>query len=103
MKRAIVDYKKLSPELIDLLISNFPHGYGDDDILSLQKPNGEIIEVVELKTEDAIYLVKISKGLNLFMSQIDQIIETQLSSVETLIPENAEDSFPEPFEEEDYD
>ena len=34
MQRIIVDYKKLTPELLNLLIAKFPDGYGDRDIIT---------------------------------------------------------------------
>jgi len=78
MKRSIVDYKKLSREVASLLIDLYPHGYGDDDIIVLRKPNGEVIEAVEVRTEDSIYLVKISKSLSNFIANFEDTIEKEL-------------------------
>lgn len=80
MKRVIVDYKKLKPEVANLLIDLYPHGYGDDDIIILRKPGGEIVETVEVKTEDTLYLVKISKSLSRFISDFDAVIEKELGT-----------------------
>ncbi|MEP4946099.1 MAG: hypothetical protein ABJU26_01050, partial [Flavobacteriaceae bacterium] len=75
MKRVLIDYKKLDHKAAAILIDSYPYGYGDEDIISLKKPNGEIIEAVEVKTENAIYLVKISKSLSNFISNFEENIE----------------------------
>lgn len=79
MKRAIIDYKRLDNYTAGLLIDAYPHGYGDDDIIILKKPNGDIIEAVELKTPDTIFLVKISKSLSNFIANFDSAIGKELS------------------------
>ena len=33
MKRTIIDYKKLTPELLNKLVEMFPYGYNDEDII----------------------------------------------------------------------
>ncbi|WP_222984110.1 hypothetical protein [Flagellimonas meishanensis] len=79
MKRIIIDYKKLDHETAAALIDSYPYGYGDEDIIVLRKPNGEIIEAVEVKTADTIYLVKISKSLSNFIANFEEAIEKELS------------------------
>jgi hypothetical protein len=80
MRRIIIDYKKLDHSLAALLIDLYPHGYGDEDIIVLKKPNGEIVEAVEIKTEDTIYLVKISQSLSNFISNFEENMEKELSN-----------------------
>ena len=63
MKRIIVDYKKLTTEILNLLVEKFPDGYGIRDIIKFTSQNGHYIEAVEVSTEDTIYLVKISDEL----------------------------------------
>ena len=63
MKRIIVDYKKLTPEILNLLVEKFPDGYGIRDIVRFTNPKGHYVEAVEVRTEDTIYLVKISDEL----------------------------------------
>ncbi|WBX72342.1 hypothetical protein [Tenacibaculum retecalamus] len=60
MKRVIVDYNKLTTDILDLLVEKFPDGYEYDDIVSFQNSNGNSVSAVEVRTEDTIYLVKIS-------------------------------------------
>lgn len=78
MIRRLVDYKKLSHEVANLLIEKYPHGYGDSDIISFKNMNGEIVEAVEVKTLDTLYLVKISKCLALFIAEFDDKMEKEL-------------------------
>lgn len=88
MKRILIDYKKLDHDVAAVLIDSYPYGYGDEDIITLKKPNGEIIEAVEVKTADTIYLVKISKSLSNFISNFEENIEKELdkaSKTETVL------------------
>src|SRR5690606_10123293 len=63
MRRVIVDYKKLNNEILSLLVEKFPDGYGDDDIISFKNMHNETVEAVEVRTDDTIYLVKVSTKL----------------------------------------
>ncbi|MBL6607407.1 MAG: hypothetical protein ISP52_04710 [Flavobacteriaceae bacterium] len=63
MRRVIVDYKKLNNEILDLLVDKFPYGYEQEDIITFRNAQNEVIEAVEVRTEDTIYLVKVSKRL----------------------------------------
>lgn len=63
MKRVIVDYAKLTNEILNLLVEKFPDGYDDSDIVRFRNAKNELIEAVEVRTEDTIYLVKVSMKL----------------------------------------
>lgn len=63
MKRVIVDYAKLTNEILSLLVERFPDGYDDSDIIRFKNVKNETIEAVEVRTEDTIYLVKVSTKL----------------------------------------
>jgi hypothetical protein len=63
MKRVIVDYAKLTNEILNLLVEKFPDGYDDSDVIRFRNAKNELIEAVEVRTEDTIYLVKISTKL----------------------------------------
>ena len=63
MKRVIVDYKKLTTEILNLLVEKFPDGYGIRDVIKFTNPKGQYVEAVEVRTEDTVYLVKISDEL----------------------------------------
>ena len=64
MRRVIVDYKKLNNENLDLLVEKFPYGYDSEDIITFKNVQNETVEAVEVRTEDTIYLVKVSKRLS---------------------------------------
>jgi len=64
MRRVIVDYAKLTNEILNLLVEKFPDGYDDSNIIRFKNHKDETIEAVEVSTEDTIYLVKISTKLS---------------------------------------
>jgi hypothetical protein len=63
MKRVIVDYAKLTNEILTLLVEKFPDGYDDSNIIRFKNAKNETIEAVEVRTEDTIFLVKVSTKL----------------------------------------
>lgn len=63
MKRVIVDYIKIPEEILQKLVEKYPLGYKNSDIITFTNAKGERVEAVELKTEDTIYLVKVSQKL----------------------------------------
>ena len=64
MKRVIVDYAKLTNEILNLLVEKFPDGYDDSDVIRFKNAKNEFVEAVEVRTEDTIYLVKVSTKLS---------------------------------------
>ncbi|UMB60497.1 hypothetical protein MHL31_15620 [Lutibacter sp. A80] len=71
MKRVIVDYSKLTNDILDLLVEKYPSGYGYRDIITFKNAKGETIRAVEVTTEDTCYLVKISLKLEETMEDYD--------------------------------
>ena len=67
MKRIIIDYSKLTPEILTLLTHKFPDGYGDNDIITFSNHRNETIEAVEIHSKDTIYLVKVGSKLRYSM------------------------------------
>ncbi len=84
MLRRLIDYKKLDHELASLLITTYPYGYGDEDIINFKNQNGDTVEAVALRTPDTLYLVKISKSLSNFIANFEENIGKEL---ETKTPE----------------
>lgn len=72
MRRIIVDYKKLTPEILSLLVSKYPDGYDDDHIITFRNAKNELVEAVEVRTDDTIYLVKVSARLEVSMANFDE-------------------------------
>jgi hypothetical protein len=85
MRRVIVDYAKLTGDILNLLVDKFPDGYDDSDIIRFRNAQNELIEAVEVRTEDTIYLVKVSTKLASRMEKFDE--DDDLDSViEPIIP-----------------
>ena len=72
MKRIIVDYRKLTPEILSLLVEKYPDGYDDDHIITFKNAKNETVEAVEVKTNDSVYLVKVSSRLETTMANFDE-------------------------------
>ncbi|MBU2939134.1 hypothetical protein KO494_06230 [Lacinutrix sp. C3R15] len=72
LKRVIVDFKKLTPEILALLVEKYPDGYDEDQIISFRNIKNEIVEAVEVTTEDTKYLVKVSTKLAVTMENYDE-------------------------------
>ncbi|HEU4496952.1 MAG TPA: DNA primase [Flavobacterium sp.] len=72
MKRIIVDYSKLTNEILTLLVEKFPDGYDDSNIIRFRNAKNELIEAVEVRTEDTIYLVKVSTKLASRIENFDE-------------------------------
>jgi hypothetical protein len=63
LKRVIVDFSKLNDEILNMLVTKYPDGYDPSDIITFKNKFNELVECVEVRTEDTIYLVKVSKKL----------------------------------------
>jgi hypothetical protein len=103
MKRVIVEYAKLTNEILNLLVEKFPDGYDDSDIIRFKNAKNETIEAVEVKTEDTIYLVKVSMKLADRIENFDEeedfiTPEVSIDAIKDLGIEDDEDE-----EEEDAD
>jgi hypothetical protein len=72
LKRVIVDFKKLTPEVLKLLVERYPDGYDDLNVISFKNASGETIEAVEVSTQETKYLVKISAKLEKTMANYDE-------------------------------
>jgi hypothetical protein len=72
MKRTIVDFKKLTPEILSLLVDKYPDGYDDGNVITFKNSQNQTIEAVEVRTEDTIYLVKVSSRLETSMANFDE-------------------------------
>ena len=85
MKRVIVDYAKLTHEILNLLVERFPDGYDDSNIIRFRNAKNELIEAVEVKTDDTIYLVKVSTKLADRIENYDEDDEINLD-IEPVLP-----------------
>jgi hypothetical protein len=85
MKRVIVDYAKLTNEILNLLVEKFPDGYDDSNIVRFRNAKNELIEAVEVRTDDTIYLVKVSTKLADRIENFDEDEEID-DVIEPIIP-----------------
>ncbi len=100
MKRIIVDYKKLTPEILGLLVEKYPDGYDDDQIISFKNAKNETVDAVEVRTDDTVYLVKVSTRLENTMANFDEddYEDSEFNDPIVEIPEKSEE-----VEDEDED
>lgn len=56
--KVVIDYSKLTPELLSVFDETFPTGVAGKTI-RFPNSKGEIVSAVRIETEDTIYLVKI--------------------------------------------
>ena len=65
MNHIIKDIKTVSPELMVLIHNKCPKGrIRKKDLLDLPLGNGKHLKVIEIKTEDTVYLIKVNDGLH---------------------------------------
>lgn len=92
LKRIIVDFKKLTPEILALVVEKFPDGYDDDDIITFRNAKYELVEAIEVLTEDTKYLVKVSGKLERVIADYD---EEDYEDYDANDPEAVQDPFDE--------
>lgn len=108
MKRVIVDYSKLTSDILNLLVEKFPDGYDDSDIIRFKNHKDETIEAVEVRTEDTIYLVKISTKLaeRIVNYDEDEELEVPIEPIKGINIKDVDEDLPSEDDEEeetDYD
>ena len=72
LKRVIADFKKLTPEILGLLVEKYPFGYDEHNIVKFKNAQGESVEAVEVIAGDTKYLVKVSVKLEVTMENYDE-------------------------------
>jgi DNA-directed RNA polymerase subunit delta len=102
MKRIIVDYSKLTNEILNLLVEKFPDGYDDSNIIRFRNAQNELIEAVEVRTADTIYLVKVSTKLasRLEKFEEDDDLEAIVEPIDDTIKIDDEDAISDDDDEE---
>lgn len=86
MIRKIVDFQKLTDDVLQMLVQRYPDGYDDDDIISFRNANNELIQAVEVRSEDTIFLVKIGmkleKAMEDYADQSDDLVDNTDTDIE---------------------
>ena len=101
MKRVIVDYAKLTHEILNLLVERFPDGYDDSDVIRFRNAKNELIEAVEVRTEDTIYLVKISTKLADRIENYDEDDEIEIEPIADISLDDDDDDAPTADDDDD--
>ena len=57
-KRVVISYKNCPAEVVQAIKEKYPLGYGDE-IIKVQKPNGDFFHAITVDFEDISYLVKV--------------------------------------------
>jgi len=57
-KRLVVSYKNCPTEVVQAMKEKYPLGYGDE-IIKVQKPNGDFFHAITIDFKDISYLVKV--------------------------------------------
>lgn len=79
MKRVIKTYETCSEELLSKLAEKFPNGIKEKHISKIPTVKGDLIRVVEIETEDTVYLIKFSPQLEEAIDNFDLEIEEEES------------------------
>lgn len=76
-KKAVIDFSKLSPELLELYNDTYPTGIAGKTI-RFPNSKGEIVTAVRLETSDTIYLVKVMAKPKevLTEEQMDELVKS---------------------------
>lgn len=77
MQRLIRSFNTLTDALKDTLQEQYPDGIDATHIKSIPTAKGEILRVIELKTADALYLIKINSESR---AEIDEFLDQEESA-----------------------
>jgi|GEM_PF-193041 len=72
MKRIIKDYTNVTDDQLRLITKQYPDGIDSDHLISFTGPKGEYVKAIEVRTEDTIFLFKISGQM---LAKIDSITD----------------------------
>src|SRR4030095_6273930 len=99
MQRLIRSFNTLTDDLREKLQEQYPDGIDNNHIRTLATPKGESLRVIELRTSDAIYLIKINaesrEEIEQFLDQDEgpgNMAEDMDSGEEIETPEGADDA-----------
>lgn len=103
MKRIIKDYKNITPELLDILNDRYPEGIDEDDLITFVNHLNEKVKAVEIRYQEDIYLIKVSKQLTAKMDEALDDEEDEMDDFESDTPDIDEDVVDEADDFDDAD
>lgn len=74
MQRLIRSFNTLTDELRDKLQEQYPDGIDNSHIRTVNTPKGETLRVIELRTAEAMYLIKINAESR---GEIDEFLDQE--------------------------
>ena len=89
MQRLIRSFNTLTDELKEMLQQQFPDGIDSTHIKTVPTAKGEILRVIELRTDDAMYLIKINSESR---AEIEEFLDQEEPSTAS---EDGEESTPD--------
>jgi hypothetical protein len=108
MQRLLRSFNTLTDDLREKLQEQYPDGIDNNHIRTLATPKGESLRVIELRTNDAIYLIKINaesrEEIEQFLDQEEaggNMAEDMDSGEEIETPEGADEAEEEEENDED--
>lgn len=78
MERRIRSFETLTDELRDKLQEQYPDGIEDHHIRRVSTPKGENLRVIELRTADVLYLIKLTPESR---QEMDEFLEQDTDDV----------------------
>lgn len=75
-KRLVISYKNCSEEVLEAIRQQYPLGYSDN-LIKIDKPNGDFFYAITVDTPEAYYLVKVDVKIdNITPEDLDKALGT---------------------------
>jgi len=58
MKKVKVDFRYVTPELVSKIVTAYPKGFLNSDVITFSRAASEDIEMVKLEIDDVLYVIK---------------------------------------------
>ncbi len=88
-KRSIIDYSKLTEEVLAAVNKKYPYGWDDTDIVKFKTAKGDQIKAIPIEMDDASYLVKVGQHLE---DRLEEYLEDEENDSES-DSDDMDDSF----------
>jgi hypothetical protein len=75
MKRIIKDYRTITDGHMMLIKSQYPGGFEDSDLIALKTSDGGYFDALEVRTNEAIFLIKVNHDLLERIEEFEQAEE----------------------------
>lgn len=86
MKRIIKEFDALNDRHYHMIRRQYPGGFGDNDLVTLKTADGTYFDALEVRTKEALYLVKVTHDTLERIDQIEELTSDQIQ--DDLIPDS---------------